>query len=105
MTLFLAITEMSLWRRVPEYMTQRFSCPLIVTATDVSALRPAVAQKLRGRVRVLDVSYVDALRDVSSQEYRDFHERFLRMVSRETAPSFWDAPSGVGRTQSQPSRT
>ncbi|XP_022371674.1 uromodulin-like 1 [Enhydra lutris kenyoni] len=38
------------------------------------------AQKLRGRVRVVDVSYVDAFRDASSQEYQDFHKRFLRMV-------------------------
>lgn len=104
-TLFLATTKMSLWRRVHESMTRRFSCPLIVTATDVFALHPAAAQKLRGRVRVLDVSYVDALRDAGSQEYRDFHERFLRTVSRETAPSFWDSLRGAGRTQSQPSRT
>lgn len=86
-------------------MTPRFSRPLIFTATDVFVLRPAAAQKLRGRVRVADASYVDAFRDPSSQEFQDFHEQFLRTVSRETAPSFWDLPRERAESQSQSSRT
>ncbi|XP_004762259.1 uromodulin-like 1 [Mustela putorius furo] len=56
------------------------------------------AQKLRGRVRVLDVSYVDALRDAGSQEYRDFHERFLRTV-RGSLPAAMLRLVDTGRVQ------
>ncbi|XP_073743155.1 uromodulin-like 1 [Callorhinus ursinus] len=38
------------------------------------------AQKLRGRVRIADVIYVESFRNPSSKEYRDFQERFFRMV-------------------------
>ncbi|EFB28011.1 hypothetical protein PANDA_011484, partial [Ailuropoda melanoleuca] len=38
------------------------------------------AQKLRGQVRIADVRYVEAFRNASSKEHRDFQERFLRAV-------------------------
>nr|XP_025839184.1 uromodulin-like 1 [Vulpes vulpes] len=38
------------------------------------------AQKLRGKVRIANVRYVESFGNASSEEYQDFRERFLTMV-------------------------
>ncbi|GAB5576237.1 uromodulin-like 1 [Prionailurus iriomotensis] len=45
-----------------------------------------VAQKLRGKVRIANVRYVEPFRNASSREYQDFLELFFRVV-RDSLPA------------------
>lgn len=51
-------------------------------------LCPAAAQKLRGKVRIANVRYVEPFRNASSREYQDFLELFFRVVSWQSQSLF-----------------
>lgn len=44
-------------------------------------LHPAVAQKLSGKVRIVNVRYLESFSNTSSEQFQAFLELFLRTVS------------------------
>jgi hypothetical protein len=64
-------------------------CDLTHSFLSMHVLHPAVAQKLSGKVRVANVRYTESFRNASSQEYRDFVELFVGMVSWAIGSRGW----------------